>query len=279
MDSERKRVASNSSRNGVVIGSVWESRMRGSFKVFNGDNNNQETETNNNEITQMEEKKVVLRSKQSSSNEVINGGGKRKTWKSEANSEDSPIQITKARSENKKELSEIKKSPPIQMKKRRPEWNSSSTIKTRSLSKKETSDLIDGIEKTKSLPTTLISDESKLGIQEIRSDKEKLDVVCDDKLMSNATMEENKERAIVVVQQIEPISTIKKQVVIQENKLHHKIETSQNPISTTIKKQPPSVVNHHPTIISKPSRSNFNVAHDFPSKRATKSHNKLQTFS
>ena len=44
MDLERKRMAANASKNGVVVGSVWESRMRGSFKVFNANNNNQQTE-------------------------------------------------------------------------------------------------------------------------------------------------------------------------------------------------------------------------------------------
>ncbi|KAI3742482.1 hypothetical protein L1987_60166 [Smallanthus sonchifolius] len=43
MDLERKRVAPTSSKNGVV-GSVWESRMKDSLKVFNGDKNNQEIE-------------------------------------------------------------------------------------------------------------------------------------------------------------------------------------------------------------------------------------------
>lgn len=121
------------------MGSVWDSRMKGSFKVFNGDDKNQEiekpTEKNNptettNEIVKME--KVVLRSKQSSNG--VSGGGKRKTWKSDCNFEGNEkilVQIPKARSENKKVSGElsvsvdgigIKKSP-VQMKKGRQEWS------------------------------------------------------------------------------------------------------------------------------------------------------------
>ncbi|KAI3811317.1 hypothetical protein L1987_21038 [Smallanthus sonchifolius] len=150
--------------------------MKGSLKVFNGDDKNQEIEKNG-----------------------VGGGGKRKTWKSDGNSdgnERSPVQISKARSENKKELGGlskglsdsmdgigIKKSP-VQMKKGRPEWNKvksvsidgiernpvQRTIKTQSLSRKVStnSDLGDGIEKVKSVSTkeSPISDECNHGIEE-----------------------------------------------------------------------------------------------------------------
>lgn len=83
------------------MGSVWESRMKGSLKVFNGDDKNQDiekpTEKNQSiestrEIVKME--KVALRSKQSSNG--VGGGGKRKTWKSDCNFEGTekiPVQI------------------------------------------------------------------------------------------------------------------------------------------------------------------------------------------
>ncbi|KAD3067982.1 hypothetical protein E3N88_35862 [Mikania micrantha] len=189
MDLERKRVAANSSKTGVVIGSVWDSRMKGGFKVFNGDAKNQETE-------KPTEKTTNLRSKQSSNG--VGGGGTRKTWKSDGNSdgnERTPVQISKVRSESKKVLGElidsidgdgIKKSP-VQLKKGRPEWNKVQSvsnsidgnerspvqriIKTRFLSRKgsTSSELGDGIEKIKSISTkeNEISDESNNGIEEI----------------------------------------------------------------------------------------------------------------
>ncbi|KAI3801729.1 hypothetical protein L1987_29842 [Smallanthus sonchifolius] len=292
MDLGRKRVAPNSSKNGVVVGSVWESRMKGSLKVFNGDDKNQENEKNG-----------------------VGGGGKRKTWKSDGNSdgnERSPVQISKARSENKKELGElskglsdsmdgigIKKSP-VQMKKGRPEWNKvksvsidgiernpvQRTIKTQSLSRKVStnSDLADGIEKVKPISTkeAPIGDECNHGIEETeggnvgddemkksRSDcsenSDELDV-CEEKLMTvdlgkvksldtedKPTMEENEEvneeRAIVVVKEMEPISTINKKkspdVVIEDKKIHHRNERS-NHVSRTVRKQlPPVIISHH----------------------------------
>ncbi|XP_024968791.1 reticulon-like protein B21 [Cynara cardunculus var. scolymus] len=348
MDLERKRVAANSSRNGVVMGSVWESRMKGSFKVFNGDDKNmnqtQEMEKPTETETTGEMEKVGLRSKQSS-NGVGGGVGKRKTWKSDGGSERIPAQIPKVRSENKKMLSElskelsvsmdgngIKKSP-VQMKKERLEWNKEQSVsierspvqrttKTRSLSRigSTTSDLSDGIERVKSLPTTgtQISIDSNHGVEEIegeyRDDKEmknnrsdssqsldELGVVCEEKQMTDdlrkdispqildaedyeedelasnkATMEENEEineeRSIVVVKEMEPISTISKKkspdVVIEEKKIHQRNERS-NPVSRTIRKQPPPVVNH-PRIISKPN--------EFPSQRVPRSHSKLHSF-
>ncbi|KAI3782053.1 hypothetical protein L2E82_12085 [Cichorium intybus] len=354
MDSDRKRVSMNSSKNGVVMGSVWESRMKGSLKVFNGDDKNQDiekpTEKNQSiestrEIVKME--KVALRSKQSSNG--VGGGGKRKTWKSDCNFEGTekiPVQIPKARSENKKVLSElskevsvsmdgigIKKSP-VQMKKGRQEWSKEQsvsidgserspvqrTITTRSLSRKgsTSSDLSNGVEKVNSSSTkgNRISDESNNGVEEIkggnrddneikknRSDSsqslDELDV-CEEKMMTDdlgkvksprsldtecyeeheeasntVTMAEkeeiNEERAIVVVKEMEPVSTINKKksqdVVIEDKKIHHRNERS-NPISRTIRKQPSPVVNH-PRIISKPN--------EFPSQRVPKSNNRLQT--
>ncbi|CAH1422150.1 unnamed protein product [Lactuca virosa] len=99
MDSDRKRVSTSSSKNGVVMGSVWDSRMKGSFKVFNGDDKNQEIEkpTEKNNPTE-------------TTGEIV--------------------KMEKARSENKKVFGElsvsvdgigIKKSP-VQMKKGRQEW-------------------------------------------------------------------------------------------------------------------------------------------------------------
>ncbi|KAL8206309.1 hypothetical protein R6Q57_009860 [Mikania cordata] len=333
MDLERKRVAANSSKTGVVIGSVWDSRMKGSFKVFNGEAKNQETEKSI-------EKTMILRSKQSSNG--VGGGGTRKTWKSDGNSdgnERTPVQISKVRSESKKVLGElidsmdgdgIKKSP-VQLKKGRPEWNKVQSvsnsidgnerspvqriIKTRFLSRKgsTSSELGDGIEKIKSIKTkeNEISDESSNGIEEIeignrdddnemkktRSDcsqnSDELDV-SEEKLMTvdlievktldtedyaeeasnKATMEEheevNEERAIVVVKEIEPDSTIHKKkssdVVIEDKRIHHRNERS-NSISKTVRKLP-SVVNH-PRTISKPN--------EFPSQRVPKSHSKLQS--
>ncbi|KAK9055163.1 hypothetical protein SSX86_026245 [Deinandra increscens subsp. villosa] len=313
MDLERKRMATKSPKNGVVVGSVWESRMEGSFKVFNGDDKIQENE-----------KPMILRSKQTSNG--VGGGGKRKTWKSDGNldgNEITPVQISKVRSENKKVLGElsdsivgegIKKSP-VQMKKGRPGWNkiqsvSNAIIKTRNLSRKGSlsSDLDDGIEKVKSISPkeTLISDEFNDGIEETecgngddngikknRSDcsqnSDELDV-CEEKLMtddlkevksldseeacSKTTMEENEEvneeRAIVVVKEIEPVSPIDKKkspdVVVADKKVHHRNERS-NPVSKTVRKQLPPVVNH-PRTISKP--------YELPSQRVPKPHSKLQ---
>ncbi|XP_071724883.1 uncharacterized protein [Rutidosis leptorrhynchoides] len=197
MDSKRKSMAANSSKHGVVVGSVWESRMRGSFKVFKGDDNDQETENLIDKIQEIEKpidknqdlEKVGLRIKQRS--DGISGGGKRKTWKSDGNLEEngkSPDQISKVRSQNKKVLGEfskylsgsidgngIKKSP-IQMKKGRQEWNKEQnvsidgikrspvqmTLKTRALSRKESASLSIGIEQVKPLLTKLapVSDET-----------------------------------------------------------------------------------------------------------------------
>ncbi|MFS7935456.1 hypothetical protein Hanom_Chr05g00403681 [Helianthus anomalus] len=299
MDMERKRVAPNSSKTGVVMGSVWESRMKGSLKVFNGDDKIQETENKNHQSES-------FRSKQSP-----NGVGKRKTWKSDGNSEGnerSPVQISKVRSENKKELSDsidetgIKKSPVVvQVKKGRPEWNRVASVsidgierspvqrgvKTRSLSRKvsTSSDLKDVI------------DECNDGIQE--SDCSQSLDVCEEKLMmvelkrvksldseedsDKVTLEKNEEvneeRAIVIVKEPEPkpepepepVLTIHKKkssdVVIEEKKIHHRNERS-NLVSKTVRKQLPPVVNH-PKTSSKPN--------EFPSQRVPKSHSKLQS--
>lgn len=345
MDLERKRVAANSSRNGVTVGSVWESRMKGSFKVFNGDDKNQEiekpTDKNHPAEASGETEKVVLRSKQSSNG--VGGVGKRKTWKPDGNSEGNEkiqVQIPKARSETKKVLGElsvsidkngIKKTPAL-MKNGRSEWNKERsvsidgierspvhrTIKTRSLSRKgsTSSDSSDGNEKVKLLPTkeTPIRDETHNGseeieegnrddneIKKIRSDSsqsvDELDDVCEEKLITDdlgkvktldsedyeedeepsdkAAMAENveinEERAIVVVKEMEPISKINKnkspEIVIEDKKIHHRNERS-NPISRTIRKQPPPVVNH-PRI--------FGKSNEFPVQGVPKTHSKLQS--
>lgn len=333
MDSDRKRVSTSSSKNGVVMGSVWDSRMKGSFKVFNGDDKKQEIEKPTEKINPTETtgeivktEKVALRSKQSSNG--VGGGGKRKTWKSDCNSEGTekiPVQIPKARSENKKILGElsvsvdgngIKKSP-VQMKKGRLEWSKEQSasidgierspnhrsITTRSISRKgsTSSDLSNEVEKVKPLlrKGNRIRDESNNGVEEIKGESrddneitknrsessqslDELDVVCEEKLMTDdsgkvkyppildaqdyeedeeAIMEEkeeiNEERAIVVVKEMEPISTINKNkspdVVIEEKKIHYRNEKSK-PISRTIRKQPPPSVVNHPRIISKQSK-------------------------
>ncbi|PWA57674.1 reticulon [Artemisia annua] len=214
-------MAANTSKNGVVVGSVWESRMRGSFKVFNANNNNQQTEKTteqNNpsgkmgqmgEMGQNDKEKAVLRSKQT--NEVTSGVGKRKTWKADTNPD------VKIRSELNKDLingsNDAKKSSPIQIKNRRQEWNKDQsvsnerTIKTRALSRKTSagSELSQGNEKVEKVKPLLklasISDESNIGIDDVEDgnvdddvmkkdgfdDGEKvdgIDDVCDDKLMT-----------------------------------------------------------------------------------------------
>ncbi|CAL5341164.1 unnamed protein product [Camellia sinensis] len=89
---KRKRTT----RNGVVAGSVWESRMKsdeikGGIKVFNGEEENSE-----------ESGDKSLRPKPS----PIGVSGKRKTWKSENSDglQRSPIQIARQRSEINKNL-------------------------------------------------------------------------------------------------------------------------------------------------------------------------------
>ncbi|KAL7093322.1 hypothetical protein ACP275_11G033900 [Erythranthe tilingii] len=92
-------------------GSVWETRMKldqvkGGFKVFieNPDLENTTTSTNNLEI-QMDDKKTVnARAKQSPT--TVGVSGKRKTWKSD-NSERSPVQIARKRSDSTKNSEEL----------------------------------------------------------------------------------------------------------------------------------------------------------------------------
>ncbi|KAL7134533.1 hypothetical protein ABFS83_11G032500 [Erythranthe nasuta] len=92
-------------------GSVWETRMKldqvkGGFKVFNEtpDLENNTTTVNNPEI-QMDNKKTV-RAKQSLT--TVGVSGKRKTWKSD-NSEGSPVQIARKRSDSTKNSDESSK--------------------------------------------------------------------------------------------------------------------------------------------------------------------------
>ncbi|XP_052200317.1 reticulon-like protein B21 [Diospyros lotus] len=119
MQVERRR-STGSSRNGVVAGSVWESRMKsdevkGGIKVFNAE---EIPEENGSGARQKPKPSPV---------------GKRKTWKSENSDglERSPIQIARKRSEQSKTLGEqlkelstsadgIKRSP-VQAKKTRSE--------------------------------------------------------------------------------------------------------------------------------------------------------------
>uniref|UniRef100_A0A5B6ZHE7 Reticulon-like protein n=1 Tax=Davidia involucrata TaxID=16924 RepID=A0A5B6ZHE7_DAVIN len=145
----------STTRNGVVAGSVWESRMKidevkGGIKVFNGEENSEE----NGDTNSGPEVDKKLRAKQS----IVGVSGKRKTWKSEG-FERNPIQIAKQRSELNKNLDDrskelsvsadgIKKSP-IQ------------TKKTRSEVGKELSVSVDGIERSPSQKMKARSEEAK----------------------------------------------------------------------------------------------------------------------
>lgn len=151
-------------RNGVVAGSVWESRMKidevkGGIKVFNGEENNEEPEI-----------QVVHRKLKP--NQPGGASGKRKTWKSEnfEGFEKNPIQIAKGKSESHKNPDEqfnepnvvdgIKKSP-VQTRKARSEATKELTAsvdgvnkspiqikKTRSGATKELSVSFDGADKS-----------------------------------------------------------------------------------------------------------------------------------
>ncbi|KAA8535342.1 hypothetical protein F0562_030345 [Nyssa sinensis] len=167
-------------RNGVVAGSVWESRMKidevkGGIKVFNGEENSEENGDTN---TGMEVEKK-LKPKQS----IVGVSGKRKTWKSEG-FERNPIQIAKQRSELNKNLDErskelsvsadgVKKSP-IQTRKIRSEVGKelnvsvdgierspSQKMKARSEEAKELSVSVDGIERSPSQKMKARSEEAK----------------------------------------------------------------------------------------------------------------------
>nr|GEV13659.1 reticulon-like protein B21 [Tanacetum cinerariifolium] len=318
MDLERKRVAANTSKNGVVVGSVWESRMRGSFNVFNANNNQQSensTEQNNpsgqmGELGQNDKEKVVLRSKQTT--EVISSVGKRKTWKADTNPD------AKIRSELNKDLingsNDAKKSSPIQIKNKRLGWNKDQsvsnerTIKTRALSRKTSagSDLSQGNEKVEKLKPLLklvsVSDESNIGIEDAEDgnvdddvmkkdgfeDGEKvdgLDDVCDDKLMTvdlgKVKDEDNEEAGN------EEVNDERAIVVVKEMER----------ISKTNKSKLPEVVieekkNHQRNERSSPlTRSIRKQPHpvvnhprvisrsnELPSQRVRRSQNKLQNF-
>ncbi|CAL5402139.1 unnamed protein product [Camellia sinensis] len=161
-------------RNGVVAGSVWESRMKsdeikGGIKVFNGEEENSE-----------ESGDKSLRPKPS----PIGVSGKRKTWKSENSDglQRSPIQIARQRSEiNKnldvqcKELSVstdgIKKNP-VQSKKSRSEQLSVSVdgierspihkMKTRSEESKELNVFVERTERNPNQVRKAKSESQKL---------------------------------------------------------------------------------------------------------------------
>ncbi|GJR65057.1 reticulon-like protein B21 [Tanacetum coccineum] len=318
MDLERKRVAANTSKNGVVVGSVWESRMRGSFKVFNANNNQQSekpTEQNNpsgkmGEMGQNDKEKAVLRSKQTT--EVISGVGKRKTWKADTNPD------AKIRSELNKDLTngsnDAKKSSPIQIKNRRQEWNKDQsvsnerTMKTRALSRKTSAgtELSQGNEKVEKVKPLLklvsISDESNIVIEDAKDgnvdddvmkkdgfyDGEKVDGLnddCDDKLMTvdlgKVKDEDNEEDGN------EEVNDERAIVVVKE----------MEPISKANKSKLPEVVieekkNYQRNERSSPvTRSIRKLPHpvvnhprvisrsnELPSQRVHRSHNKLQNF-
>ncbi|KAL9151145.1 hypothetical protein ABFS82_11G034400 [Erythranthe guttata] len=108
--------SSGSRRRGSApkAGSVWETRMKldqvkGGFKVFNEtpDLENNNTTTVNNPEIQMDNKKTEnARAKQSPTS--VGVSGKRKTWKSD-NSEGSPVQIARKRSDSTKNSDESSK--------------------------------------------------------------------------------------------------------------------------------------------------------------------------
>lgn len=155
MDLERKTGVT--ARNGVIAGSVWETRMksddvRGGFKVFNADQNSQEnvTSDHNNSNSTANNNEIQVHKRLSPKQSVLAGAnaGKRKTWKSENSDgfERSPVQISKKRSEKEKNLDDkcrelsvsadgIKRSP-VQIK------------KTRSEAGKELSVSVDGLDRS-----------------------------------------------------------------------------------------------------------------------------------
>lgn len=313
MDLERKRMADNASKNGVVVGSVWESRMRGSFKVFNANNDNQEsektTEQNNpsgkmGERGQNDKEKAVLRSRQTT--EVISGVGKRKTWKADTNPD------VKIRSElNKDLINDAKKSSPIQKKNRRQEWNKDQsvsnerTIKTRALSRKTSagSELSQGNEKAEKVKPLLklvsISDESSIGIDDVEDgnvdddvmkkdgfdDGEKvdgIDDVCDDKLMTvdlgkvkdeEDGNEEVNDERAIVV--VKEMEPISKtnKSKLPEVVIEEKKTHQRNERSSPVTR---SIRKQPHPVVNHPrviSRSN-----ELPSQRVHRSHNQLQSF-
>ncbi|KAM0021091.1 putative reticulon-like protein B17/18/21 [Helianthus debilis subsp. tardiflorus] len=310
MDMERKRVAPNSSKTGVVMGSVWESRMKGSLKVFNGDDKIQETENKNNQSES-------FRSKQSP-----NGVGKRKTWKSDGNSEGnerSPVQISKVRSENKKELSDsiegigIKKSPvAVQVKKGRPEWNRVASVsidgierspvqrsvKTRSLSRKvsTSSDLKDVIDEcndgiqerdggnrgddegknnTSDCSQSLDVCEEKLMMVELKRVKSLDSEEDSDKVTLEKNEEVNEERAIVIVKEPEPepepVLTIHKKK-LSDVVIEEKKIHHRNERSNLVSK---TVRKQLPPVVNHQKTSS--KPNEFPLQRVPKSHSKLQS--
>ncbi|KAM0040941.1 putative reticulon-like protein B17/18/21 [Helianthus debilis subsp. tardiflorus] len=312
MDMERKRVAPNSSKTGVVMGSVWESRMKGSLKVFNGDDKIQETENKNNQSES-------FRSKQSP-----NGVGKRKTWKSDGNSEGnerSPVQISKVRSENKKELSDsiegigIKKSPvAVQVKKGRPEWNRVASVsidgierspvqrsvKTRSLSRKvsTSSDLKDVIDEcndgiqerdggnrgddegknnTSDCSQSLDVCEEKLMMVELKRVKSLDSEEDSDKVTLEKNEEVNEERAIVIVKEPEPEPEPEPVLTIHKKKssdvvIEEKKIHHRNERSNLVSK---TVRKQLPPVVNHQKTSS--KPNEFPSQRVPKSHSKLQS--
>ncbi|KAM7511647.1 hypothetical protein LguiB_010522 [Lonicera macranthoides] len=181
--------------NGVVAGSVWESRMnefKGGIKVFNAEqettqeNNTENVTTSTSSGVQQVYKR--MRPKQS----LVGVSGKRKTWKSESAEgfEKNPIQISKQRSELNKNLDQLSQSAdgirrsPVMIR------------KTRSEVGKEVSGSFDGIERSPvhSMRTRsksqIGSSESSEGIveknlRELRRVKSELNRVCDESSDAN----------------------------------------------------------------------------------------------
>lgn len=164
-------------RNGVVAGSVWESRMKidevkGGIKVFNGEENNEEPEI-----------QVVHRKLKP--NQTGGASGKRKTWKSEncEGFEKNSIQIAKGKSESHKNSEEqcnepnvidgIKKSP-VQTRKARSEATKELTVSVDGLNKSPIQ-----IKKTRSEVTKELSvsfdeaDKSPIQLRKTRSEATK----------------------------------------------------------------------------------------------------------
>nr|XP_004242584.1 reticulon-like protein B21 isoform X1 [Solanum lycopersicum] len=114
------------SRNGVVVAScVWENRMRfdefkGGMNVYSEKEETPQVENDEMKTNEVEEdKKLEMGSKTNLGVGCFVMSGKRKTWKSESNSEGNPIEISTKRSQLCKELSvSAMKRSPIQSKKR-----------------------------------------------------------------------------------------------------------------------------------------------------------------
>ncbi|KAK3020958.1 hypothetical protein RJ639_046322 [Escallonia herrerae] len=177
---------------GVVAGSVWESRMKidevkGGIKVFNGQEENP-PEGNEDKVpppSSSTSNGLQVYKRASPKHGLVGVSGKRKTWKSE-NSE-SPVQISKQRSdisknldEQSRELSvsadEIKKSP-VQNRKEGVsvdviEKSPVKTLRSRSIFPKGSSDSSPGMERN-SIQLRKVKSESKRVLDESGDEIEK----------------------------------------------------------------------------------------------------------